>query len=115
DHFDGFQTNGGNNLLVRHNTVRNPCDQTSTIALFDDQGETTEVTVDDNLLAGGGYTLYCPSEHGVVASVRVTNNSVARTWFPTAGQWAATQTCEYAGTFSGNVWDDTAAPLPVDG
>ena len=111
DHFDGFQTNGGRNLVIRHNTIRNPCGQTSDIAIFDDQGATSDTTVDHNLLAGGGYTVYCPADHGFVATMRVTNNRFARTWFSRSGQYGPTRTCEYAGQVSGNVWDDTGAAV----
>ena len=33
DHFDGFQSDGGNNIVIRHNTLRNPCEQTSNVLL----------------------------------------------------------------------------------
>ena len=33
DHFDGIQSDGGNQVVLRHNTIRNPCSQTSNILL----------------------------------------------------------------------------------
>jgi hypothetical protein len=111
DHLDGFQTDGGYNLVIHHDTIRNPCDQTSNIALFDDMGETSRATVDDNLLAGGGYTVYCPGDHGFEASISITNNHFARTWFPQSGHWGPLSGCQNAGTVAGNVWDDSGAPV----
>ena len=52
DHFDGIQTNSAANSVIRHNTLRNPCSQTSNIAIFDDQGADHDITVSGNLLAG---------------------------------------------------------------
>jgi hypothetical protein len=58
-HFNGFQTFGGSGHTFRHNTIRNPCDQTSAISVGTNTGGVSKVTVENNLLAGGGWTLYC--------------------------------------------------------
>jgi hypothetical protein len=100
EHFDGFQTNGGTHSLIRHNTVRNPCSQTSAIALF---GRVRDITVADNLLAGGGYSLYCGSPHAT--DVVVTGNHFARTWFPQSGHFGRTAYCDTGVRETGNRWD----------
>jgi hypothetical protein len=68
------------------------------------------VTISDNLLAGGGYALYCNAGPDV-PNETVLRNRFARTWFPRSGYWGPTTGCEDADVFSGNVWDDTGAAL----
>ena len=111
DHFDGFQTNSGRNSTIRHNTLRNPCSQTSNIAVFDDGGPGSNITVSGNLLAGGGYTVYCPADFPAT-NVNVTGNRFAKTYSARSGYWGTSLGCSSTGvTFSGNVWDDTGAAL----
>jgi hypothetical protein len=100
EHLDGFQTNGATGAVIRHNTVRNPCAQTSAIALF---GAVRDVTVADNLLAGGGYTLYCGSPNAT--DVRVTGNRFARTWQPQSGRFGRMTACNAGVTARRNGWD----------
>ncbi len=109
DHFDGFQSDGGNNITLRHNTLRNPCDQTSNILLSSNTSHISNVTIDNNLLAGGGYSLYCAGMkvRSSVDHIVAVNNRFARTYFPRGGYWGPTAYCEYADTLTGNVWDDT--------
>jgi hypothetical protein len=104
EHFDGFQTNGGSSATIRHNTVRNPCRQTSDIALF---GTVRDVTVADNLLAGGGYSLYCGSP--TATNVIVSGNRFARTWYPRSGYWGPTAYCDTGVTVTGTRWDGNPA------
>jgi hypothetical protein len=109
-HYDGFQSDGGRNLTLEHNTIRNPCGQTSTILMSTNTSGISNVTIRDNLLAGGGYTLYCNAGPDV-PNETVTGNRFARTYYPRAGFWGATTGCQMADVDSGNVWDDTGVPL----
>jgi hypothetical protein len=59
DHNDGFQNSGSDGITLRHNTILNPNSQTSVLALFTEDGANRNLLVEDNLLAGGGYTCYC--------------------------------------------------------
>jgi hypothetical protein len=113
DHFDGFQTDGARGVTIRHNTMRNPCGQTSNILLSSNTSHVSTVTIDDNLLAGGGYTLYCAgmNDGSTVDNIVATNNRFARTWFPRSGYWGPTAYCEFADVFTGNVWDSDGSPL----
>ena len=113
DHFDGFQSDGGDGVTLKHNTVRNPCAQTSDILLSSNTSPIKNVTITDNLLAGGGYSLYCAgSKDGTrVSNIVATNNRFAKTWYATGGSWGPTAYCEYASVFSGNVWDDTGKSI----
>ena len=112
-HFDGFQTDGGRNVLIRHNTIRNPCEQTSAILLSSNTSHVSSVTVDNNLLAGGGYSLYCAgmNDRSSVDHIVATNNRFSKWFHPRGGYWGPTAYCEFADTMSGNVWDDTGGPL----
>jgi hypothetical protein len=110
DHFDGFQSDGGRNITLRHNTIRNPCGQTSGILMSSNTSSIRDVSIVDNLMAGGGYTLYCNAGPDV-ANETVTGNVFARTWYSTGGYWGPTAHCEDADVFSGNVWDETGAAL----
>jgi hypothetical protein len=109
-HYDGFQSDGGRNLTLEHNTIRNPCGQTSTILMSTNTSGISNVTIRDNLLAGGGYTLYCNAGPDV-PNETVTGNRFARTYYPRAGFWGATTGCQMADVDSGNVWDDTGVPV----
>jgi hypothetical protein len=110
EHFDGFQSDGGKGITLRHNTVRMPCAQTSAILMSSNTEPIRDVTIADNLLAGGGYTLYCNAGPDVPEQV-VTGNRFARTYHRDGGRWGATTGCDAADTFTGNVWDDTGAAL----
>jgi hypothetical protein len=114
DHFDGFQFSGGGDVVIDHNTVRNPCEQTSAMLISNDPGYSSpirDVAVTNNLVAGGGYSIYCADADDTVADETVTGNRFARTWFPRGGRYGPTAYCENATTFTGNVWDDTGAGI----
>jgi hypothetical protein len=112
DHLDGLATDGGTNALIQHNTIRNPCSQTAAILVSSNTSHVSRNTIDDNLLAGGGFALYCAGldDRSSVDHIVATNNRFARTWYPGSGYWGATIFCEFADVFSGNVWDDTNKP-----
>jgi hypothetical protein len=105
-HADGFQDTGGRNITLRHNTIRNPNSQTSAIML--PTGDTS-VVVDDNLLSGGGWTLYCGDSGDETQTV--TNNRFSREFFPKGGYWGPMAGCHHATVASGNVWDETGRTL----
>lgn len=109
-HADGFQSDGGNNIVLRHNTIKNPNGQTAAILMSTNTSGIGNVTVDNNLMAGGGYTLYCDAGPNLSGTNKFTNNRFARTYFTKGGYWGPTAGCENY-TFTGNVWDDTNASL----
>ena len=110
EHFDGLQTNGASDATIRHNTVRNPCSQTSAIALF---GTVRDVTIEDNLVAGGGYSLYCGSPGAT--NVVVSGNRFAGTWYPKSGYFGRMAHCESGVVLAGNVWDGPRGSSPAQG
>lgn len=110
EHFDGFQSDGGHDLVIRHNTIRNPCGQTSAILMSSNSAPISDVTITDNLLAGGGYTLYCNAGPDI-PNEKVTDNRVARTYRPLGGHYGPAANCGGADAFNGNVWDDTGRAI----
>jgi hypothetical protein len=109
--------------MLEHNTILNPVAQTAAISFFNDIGGIGQVTVADNLLAGGGYVMYGGAKNGtgnVSGPIVVRDNHIARGnrdengYFPDGGEygiWAefnrsATKAC-------GNVWDDDLSPTPA--
>lgn len=121
-HSDGMTSDGGSNVQLIHNTIRNPNRQTSAILVSTNSGSITNTTIRDGLYAGGGYTVYCGTDSGGVDPGTVfTNNRIARDWngtspgyFANGGFFGPTIHCRASEgvTVGGNVWDDTGAPLP---
>ena len=115
DHINGTTSNGGTDLLtIRHNTVFNQIDQTDAVSLFQDFGPQANRVIDNNLLAGGGYTLYAGANAGResgATNIHVTNNRFARTFYTNGGSYGplAAYVSGQGNTFTGNVWDDTGS------
>ena len=110
EHWDGLESDGGSNYVLNHNTIRNPCDQTSGILMSTNVAAIKQVTITNNLMGGGGYTLYCNAGPNVPSEV-VTGNRFARSFWTKSGYWGPTTGCNMADTYSNNVWDDTGATL----
>ena len=113
DHLNGITSNGGSTaLLIKHNTVLNDYQQTDAISLFQDFGAQRNRTIDNNLIAGGGYTLYSganPGKESTATGIKVTNNRFSRIYFANSGYYGPSTAYTSAGgnIWSGNIWDDT--------
>jgi hypothetical protein len=110
-HTDGLQTYDISNtggMRIINNTVlgwqtqgtypTNPQASSSCLACITGQHD---LTIDNNLFAGGSYSLYGPSQKGLgghPVNVHVTNNHFSTVFYPNCGAY---------GTHSG--WDNTAA------
>lgn len=57
-HDDGFQTEGSSHGFVNHNTYRMTTNSTSAIAIWDSRADSNDITVSNNLIAGGGFSVY---------------------------------------------------------
>ena len=120
-HSDGMTSDGGDNVVLDHNTIRNPNQQTSAILVSTNSALITNTKIRRGLYAGGGYTVYCGTDAGGVdPGTEFTGNRVARDWngaapgyYPNGGFFGSTTHC--AGLGGGNVWDDTGLPLPQTG
>lgn len=80
-HYDGIATDGGiTHVLIRHNTVLNSFTQTSSVMIANTFAGCSNILIDNNYLAGGGYTLYVDAQFGggPITNVSVTNNYVSK-------------------------------------
>jgi hypothetical protein len=103
-HNDGIQ-GVPNNSTIEHNTIYGI--DTSAIGFNSDAGA-NNVLINNNLLAGGGWTLYCPK--GSHPTFRVTNNHFSTIFYPKVGAYGTDTDC--AGEImSGNVIHETGAPV----
>ena len=86
-HVDGFQTEGAVNGVIRHNTIDVAQDQTSAIAIWNSRRNSSGISVERNLLAGGGFTVYAedysPSEASPAGGFTVTNITFTNNRFST--------------------------------
>ena len=107
DHTNGINVFGGTDtMLIQHNTVLTSRAQTDAIALFQDNsngvGEANK-TVDHNLMAGGGYSLYGgDGSQGATSSIVITNNRFSAMYFASGGFFGPFADFTPGGT--GNVW-----------
>jgi hypothetical protein len=105
DHVNGITSNGSTTpLTIKHNTVLVNHSQTDAIGLFEDFGVEANVLITDNLLAGGGYTIYGGQNPGGPASynIRITNNLISRAYYAQGGFFGPATAFNPGG--SGNVW-----------
>ena len=95
-HFDGFQTEGAANGVIRHNTFDLPVDSTGAISIWNSLKSVSNITVEGNLLRGGGFTVYAqdysPSEASPaggysVTNVRFVNNKFSNVSSRCVGNW----------------------------
>lgn len=57
-HEDGYQTEGASDGLIEHNTYRMTTSADSAIAIWDSLKSSSDITVSDNLITGGGFAVY---------------------------------------------------------
>jgi hypothetical protein len=130
-HLDGFQSAGGSNVTIRHNTIRNPNDQTSAIINGTTPGVSPpqfNVRIVGNLMAGGGYTVYCNAHDAATpATIEFRDNRISLryyTWpiiqtgprthrLDRGGFWGPTTGCLGIPGYSTNVWDEDNRRLPL--
>jgi hypothetical protein len=118
DHINGVTSNGGTQqLTINHNTIFNSMSQTDAVGLFEDFGVQANRTISNNLLAGGGYTIYGGQNSGGPATynIKITGNRISTMYFAKGGYWGPVTAFNPAGqgnVWSGNVWDSTGQVIP---
>ena len=119
DHTNGFYVNGGTEpLTIENNTIFINRVQTDTINL--DAGSAgvpvANKTVENNLLAGGGYSIYGGTSPGNPTShIAIEGNRFGQQYYPHGGQYGPVAYFAPTGTgntWSGNFWDTTAKAIP---
>ena len=89
-HYDGIQILGGKNGIIKHNSVILLQAQTSAIGLWTDFGDVSNVSVENNIVGGGGYTLYLVESEGRhLSHIRFSNNEISQVFSKTGGYWGA--------------------------
>jgi hypothetical protein len=120
EHYEDIYYGGGAGpLIVNHNTMLNPNGQTAVVFASVDFGNQTTLTITNNLMAGGGYTIYgggSGSGGTVVGPVTITGNRFSRKYYPESGSYGiASYLNNSVTTWSGNVWDETLQTVPMPG
>jgi hypothetical protein len=118
DHYeDIYDGGGGGPLVVNHNTMLNPHQQTAVVFASVDFGDQTTLTITDNLMAGGDYVLYgggSGSGGSVIGPVTVTGNRFSRVYYELGGSLGiATYFDDSVTAWLGNMWDETLDPVPA--
>lgn len=76
-HWDGFQTEGAVNGVIRHNNFDISDDASGSISIWNGQKSTDNILVENNLVSGGGFSIYAedyhPSEANPVGGYTMTN------------------------------------------
>ncbi len=115
DHNDAIISNGGTSkVVIRHNALEVPMNQTTPLAMYQDFGINDDWLVDNNLLNGGGYCMYPGGSNGKFnTNLRVINNHFGKKFYPSCGYFGAS--IHWDGRpdqlWSGNVWDDGSGTL----
>ena len=105
-HTDGIQLAGGAHLRINHNTIFS---NNGNSAIISHRTDNSDVVVSNNLMAGGAYTFYCPSETS--QNFRVIGNRVATLFYPKGGAFGPWTYCEKVAERRGNIWDNDLKPL----
>jgi hypothetical protein len=108
-HYDGIQMDGGANIVIEHNTVINQWGWTSAVMIANDLGSISNITVDNNRLIGGGFTVYADGHFnaGPMSGVSFTNNRMGK------GRYGYLYHNGSNPTFTGNVDDVTGFAIPA--
>jgi Bacterial TSP3 repeat len=112
-HTDGIQ-GATSNVRIEHNTIYGynvAASDFSNSAITLGQGDSHgTVIITNNLLAGGGYTIYCP-QNGSDPDVQIRNNRFSTRFGPRVGAFGPHLECEDEPNFTGNVYHETGRPL----
>jgi hypothetical protein len=112
-HPDGAQiTDVGNNIAIRHNTIIAGDGNAAIITPRVSQGVISNVLIESNLMAGGTYTLYCQTG-GSGKNFRIINNRFSTLQYPKVGQYGPWAECGDETQVAGNVYHETARPVPL--
>jgi len=96
--------------IIRHNHINLPSGQTSCILFQSNWGNLQNITIDNNLLSGGAYTIYTRINSGrTFEGLTIINNHFGRDY--NFGIWSNDVDTTEMTTY-GNVWHDTGEAVP---
>lgn len=125
EHYEPIFHAGGDGspLVIDHNTLLNPHQQTAAVFVTDYNGAVGRVSITNNLMAGGGFTVYGGTDQKarVTGPFTVIGNRFARClskscpdahgYWHKGGYWGlAADVNRAVTTWSGNYWDDNLSP-----
>ena len=115
-HADDLQSQGGNDVVIDHNTFAGLAPITSSI--ISNPNSNSRWSVVNNFFSAGAYTLYCPENVGGTWTVRnnrfygpVTGHGYSFPDDPHSPSFGFTDGCGGVGTWTGNYRDDTLAAV----
>lgn len=105
---------GAKDVVVRHNTIfsADAAGALGTSALISNPKGDVNILIENNLLAGGAYTLYCPVDVKGV-EYRVLGNHFSTRYSAKVGAFGSSTGCSDEEK-SGNVIHETGAPIALD-
>lgn len=102
--------NGTATGLISGNAILSQLSQTAAVFIANAEGVTANITVEGNLLAGGGYAVYGgggSSQYGPATGITVSGNYFSTMYWPQGGYYGPVADWSAAGnTWSGNTWHD---------
>jgi hypothetical protein len=104
-HYDGIQIDGGiSNVKISQNTIINDHGSAGAIMIDNYFGAIKNISVDNNLLAGGSFTIYSDGSFNSnpITGVTITNNHIS------PGQYGSTYFKSNSPTYTGNAEDGAA-------
>jgi hypothetical protein len=113
-HTDGIQLMAGHDVTMRHNQIISSPGATAAIFADHVTSGNANYFVADNLLAGGGFALYCPGGSDV-ANFQVTGNRFSTVVWAKSGEYGPATGCQDE-VYSDNLWyDGPNAGNPIPG
>jgi hypothetical protein len=109
-HNDAIQILSGGNIQVQDNNLVMPRTQNAAIQVTQDFGAVSSLFIRRNWADGGGCTFNFSHKGGTSLTVSATDNRFGRNSYYNCPILKSTGT---TGTFTGNVWDDTGATVPI--
>lgn len=108
-HYDGIQIDGGqSNITIEQNTIdMREHEQTAAVMIDNWFGPIKDISVNKNLLMGGGYTVYSDGQFsgGSITGVSFTNNKLGK------GQWGYSSVVKNTVVWTGNVDQNSGAAI----
>jgi hypothetical protein len=109
-HTDGVQMwDTATGVQIIHNTML-AGDQGNSSVISPRSGQVGTV-IQDNLFAGGAYTLFCVPGGG---AQHIVNNHFSTMFYPKSGAYGPVTDCNGQAEFRGNVWHETGLPIPAE-
>jgi hypothetical protein len=118
DHTNGVVSTGGTKtLVIQNNTIFNSIGQTDAITVNAAKAgaPVANETIQNNLIAGGGYAIYGGTSVGnTTSNIVIKGNRFGQIYYPKSGQFGPVAYFNSAGkgnVWSGNVWDSTGQAI----